>query len=99
MRLDFPIYVDIDGTLTDDPEYRRGKPLQRRIDAVRKMIRDGKPVVIWSAGGTEYAKEFCKHHALIPMAILGKPSRIIDDHPDIFNDGVIINPPTALDVR
>jgi len=96
-RFDFPTFVDIDGTLTDNPEYRLGKPLMRRIDKVRLMIRNGEPVVIWSAGGTEYAKEFCRKHALNPMAVLGKPFRVVDDHIAIFNDGVEVSPPEFLD--
>lgn len=99
MRLDFPIYVDIDGTLTDDPEYRRGKPLQRRIDHVRQLIRDGYPVVVWSAGGTDYAREFCRKHSLTPMAALGKPHFAVDDKPTIMGKGIFVRPPEYLDSK
>lgn len=96
-RLDFPVYVDIDGTLTDDPEYRRGKPLQRRIDKVRQMIRDGFPVVVWSAGGTEYAREFCRKHSLTPLLAVGKPYFAVDDKPNITRQGIRVRTPEFLD--
>ena len=97
-RLDFPIYVDIDGTLTDDPEYNRGKPLGRRIDKVRTWIRDGRPVVIWSAGGTEYAKLFCRKHSLNPMVAIGKPNFAIDDKPQIMGGGIRVEDADFLDL-
>lgn len=84
-----PIYVDIEGVLIDDER----KPLQRRIDAVRIMIRNGKQVVVWSENGTDHAREFCRRHSLTPMAVLGKPLHIVQSSewlPDFV-------PPDTLD--
>lgn len=93
---DLPIFVDIDGTLTDSPQ-KGGKPLLRRIDAVRLMIRSNKQVVVWSANGTEYAREFCRRHSLTPLAVIGKPNYCIDDNPQIRPKGVLSRPPEILD--
>jgi ribonucleotide monophosphatase NagD (HAD superfamily) len=85
-----PIYVDIEGVLIDEQR----KPLQRRIDAVRLMIRNNKHVVVWSEEGTEYAREFCRRHSLTPLAVLGKPLHIIQSSewlPDF-------DPPEILDL-
>lgn len=93
---DLPIFVDIDGTLTDNDQ-KGGNPLQRRIDAVRLMIRNNKQVVVWSANGTAYAREFCRRHSLTPLAVIGKPRYCIDDHAGIRAQGLNILPPEKLD--
>jgi hydroxymethylpyrimidine pyrophosphatase-like HAD family hydrolase len=94
--MSLPIYVDIDGTLTSE-DVANGPPLQRRIDRVRLWIRDGKQVVVWSARGTEYAREFCRRHSLTPMAVLGKPNFCVDDKPTIRSGGLRVEEPTFLD--
>jgi len=94
--MSLPIYVDIDGTLTDNSE-PNGKPLPRRIDKVRLMIREGRQVVVWSANGTDYAREFCRRHGLHPMAVLGKPIFCIDDKPTIRKKALEVYPPDYLD--
>jgi hydroxymethylpyrimidine pyrophosphatase-like HAD family hydrolase len=75
--MSLPIYVDIDGTLTDSPN-PNGKPLTRRIDKVRIWLREGRQVVVWSGNGMDYAREFCRRHGLHPTAVLGKPVYCID---------------------
>ncbi len=86
-----PIYIDIDGTLTDK-DIKGGNPIQKRIDGVKKLIANGKDVVIWSANGTRYAKWFCQKHDIHPLAILGKPAFCIDDNPRIRPKLRIIKP-------
>ncbi len=97
MRLDHPVFVDIDGTLTSEPDRPNGPILQRRINTVRQWIRDGKGVVIWSARGTEYAKAFCRQHSLTPMAVVGKPAFVVDDKPTIRKGGLDVRDPELLD--
>lgn len=77
-----PLYFDIDGTLTDSP-VRGGKPLADRIAEVRRLIDQKVPVVLWSGGGTDYARAFADQHGLSPLACLGKPMACIDDNPTI----------------
>lgn len=96
MSHDLPIFVDIDGTLTES-DRKHGKPLSRRIDKLRIWIRNGKQVVVWSANGTQYAREFCRRHSLTPLAVLGKPMYCIDDNPEIRPDGLTIFDPVSLD--
>jgi hydroxymethylpyrimidine pyrophosphatase-like HAD family hydrolase len=77
-----PIYFDIDGTLTDRP-IRGGQPIPERIEAVRKLIEAGEEVVIWSANGTSYVRDFAVEHGLIGAVCIGKPDKCVDDNPDI----------------
>jgi hydroxymethylpyrimidine pyrophosphatase-like HAD family hydrolase len=94
---EFPIYIDIDGTLTDDPEYARGKVIPKRVEKVKKMIEDNVPVVIWSAGGTTYARQFCEMNGLHPLIAVGKPHRCVDDKATIRGGGLLVIPETWLD--
>jgi len=88
-------YVDIDGTLTDNPKKQWGKPRIKNINKVKKIIDDPKNiVVIWSSGGWGYAMLFCVKYDLNPDFILPKPDYIIDDIPTIRSKGRItyLNP-------
>ena len=78
-----PIFIDIDGTLTDSG-LRDGKPIRSRIKYVQKLIYRGDPIVLWSASGTEYAKEFARTNQLDDaLAVIGKPKLFVDDNPVI----------------
>lgn len=81
---DRPIFIDIDGTLTDCPkgEYY-GAVFMHRVRKVRDLIKSGANVVIWSARGTGYAEDFCSAHGLFPIAAIGKPEKVVDDNPEI----------------
>lgn len=92
-----PIYIDIDGTLTDDPEYAQGRAVPNRIAKVKEMIEHNVPIVIWSAGGTTYAKRFCEMNGIHPLLAVGKPHRCIDDKPTITGRGLQVLPETWLD--
>lgn len=96
MRDTLPRFVDIDGTLTDTKE-KGGKTLATRMNTVRKWIRDGHPIVIWSANGTAYAKSFCRRNALNPLAAIGKPSACYDDNATLRPDGLRVLPPSELE--
>lgn len=82
------IYIDIDGTLTNQGS-KGGKPIIERIDKVKKLISEGKQVIIWSGSGLEYAQNFCKENQLFPYIALGKPSIFIDDNPNICSRSVM----------
>lgn len=77
-----PLYIDIDGTLTDKPT-RDGNPLQNRIDKVKQLISEGIEVIIWTGSGTKYAMDFCRKYDIKPLAAIGKFQMIIDDNPTI----------------
>lgn len=77
-----PIYIDIDGTLTDSGKVG-GKVLEERIARVRRLIDSGTEVVVWSNAGTVYARNFCTLHALRCTA-MGKPHFCVDDMPTIL---------------
>lgn len=79
-----PIYVDIDGTLTQERNNMWGLPDHKRIDHIRDLVESGELVVLWSDNGTDYATEFAEKHGLDCIA-LGKPSICIDDNAEISN--------------
>ena len=81
--MSLPIFIDIDGTLTDAPGKQGGKVLPDRIKTVRSRIAAGQEIVIWSGGGTAYAKAFAVKHGLSGATCIGKPSIVVDDNPDI----------------
>lgn len=76
-----PLYVDIDGTLTDNGN-GGGNIIQSRIDYIIRLIKEGHHVIIWSGNGTKYAKDFVAKHNIDCLAI-GKPETCVDDNPDI----------------
>lgn len=98
-KRDAPIYIDIDGTLTDAPDTPNGKVLVRRMNKVRQMVRDGFTVVLWSMRGTEYVKKFARQNALnnINVVCLGKPKFCVDDKPTISKAGLDVRSPEWLD--
>ena len=78
-----PIYIDIDGTLTLEPKRPWGSPIEARIETVQRLIANGKPVVIWSGGGTTYAGLFAYRYGLSGAVCIGKPEKIVDNCPTI----------------
>ena len=83
-----PIFIDIDGTLTDTPTRGgRGKP--ERIAAVKALIESGREVVLWSGSGTDYVRALAKKYGLCPIACIGKPDRMVDDNPNMRPPGLM----------
>lgn len=76
------IFVDIDGTLTDSPE-QGGKPIPERIEKLKKLISDGKEVVLWTGGGSAYAKKFAQDHGIVGAVCISKPVTLVDDNPNV----------------
>ena len=87
-----PIFIDIDGTLTDSGLHG-GKPIDERLMIVRKLVKAGKEVVIWSAGGTEYAQRFAKDHDINGVTCIGKPCLLVDDNPRVRAGGLLRQSP------
>ena len=87
-------YIDIDGTLTDNPS-RPGNPIERRLEAVRALVSAGHQVYVWSARGNTYAAHFIVANNL-PATASPKPDIIIDDNPKI-RPGWKVEPPEYLD--
>lgn len=81
--MSLPVYIDIDGTLTDDGARPNGKPIVGRIEKVRQLLLDGQEVVLWSGNGTKYARAFAARHRLIGVTAIGKPAFCVDDVPTI----------------
>lgn len=78
-----PIYVDIDGTLTHWPRKGWGPPRLDVIEAVKKAIKDGHEVVLWSAGGAEYARQTAEKYGIKAIACMCKPGLVVDNDPHI----------------
>ena len=78
-----PTFVDIDGTLTDLPTKMWGQVDRQRLQYLRDLIRDGREIVLWTGGGTEYAKAFAERYDFAPAFCIGKPSLVVDDNPTI----------------
>ncbi len=94
-----PIYIDIDGTLTDDSNFACGKVLPKRVEKIRNMLSAGLPIVIWSAGGGNYARRFIQMNGLNAYGDiigLGKPRFCVDDCETIRPEGLIVHPPKWL---
>ena len=94
---DRPVFIDIDGTLTDKPN-QGGNVLADRIAHIRKLVGQGQDVVIWSGGGTDYARHWVYANGLADLhdelgwesgdlTAIGKPEVIVDDNPDIRPKG------------
>ncbi len=77
-----PLYVDIDGTLTDKPN-QGGKVYPERVDKIKEVLKSGREVVLWTGGGTAYAKRFAEEQGLIGVICIGKPACCVDDNPTI----------------
>ena len=93
---DRPVFIDIDGTLTDQGT-QGGNPLSERIEKVRHMIAQGVAVVIWSGTGTVYARDFADRHGLAVLAAIGKPEYLVDDNPHIRPPGkMVVKSPEAF---
>ncbi len=60
-----------------------GLPHQRHIDLIRQFKARGHTVVIWSAGGAEWAERAVKALGIEKMvdAVLAKPNWYVDDLP------------------
>lgn len=77
------LFIDIDGTLTDSPEYG-GKPLIDRIKKIKYLISQGHEIVIWSGNGTAYAKKFAQDNDIVgTVCCIAKPTLLVDDNPTI----------------
>ena len=96
-KSDLPVFIDIDGRLTDNPNKRGGTPLRARIDAVKKLIAAGQDVVIWSYAGSKYAEEFARANGIKAVAAIGKPKYLIDDNKNIVPMGMSVRDPAWLD--
>ena len=98
------IYVDIDETICktpDDRDYRKSKPIKKRIERINSLYDNGDIIIYWTARGTksgidwrklteEQFKEWgVKYHELH----LGKPSY------DLFIDDKNINSDTFFNLR
>jgi len=94
---DRPIYIDIDGTLTDEPVEHWGVPRSERLAKVKRMLAEGMQVVIWSGGGTTYARDWADANGIGGAVCLGKPEFCVDDNPSIRPPGRMrIIPPTEF---
>lgn len=83
MSIDLPIFVDIDGTLTNEPHKKWGRPYTKRIHQLRTLISQGNRVVLWSGGGQAYAEQWAATNNLDGAICMGKPRMIVDDCPTI----------------
>ena len=78
-----PIFIDIDGTLTTVPGQKWGPVLPERLAILRALIASGREVVLWSGGGSGYARAFAVKYDLTPTVCIGKPDIVVDDNPTI----------------
>lgn len=91
--------VDIDGTLTHDPMQRWGTPRTNMIKKIKKLIAGGHEIILWSAGGKQYAKDFSKRYKINAIACIPKPDIMIDDKPTLRSCGIpILSPDIFLEI-
>ena len=84
-----PVFVDIDGTLTTVPTQKWGPVIPAHLEALKVLIASGREVILWTGGGSEYARAFAEKHGLNPAACIGKPETVVDDNPTIRPKGCI----------
>ena len=82
-----PIFIDIDGTLTDVPNAMWGSVYPERIAHVLALIESGRQVVLWSGGGADYVRAFAGRYGLRGATCIGKPDQMVDDCPTIRPGG------------
>lgn len=95
------IYIDVDGTMTEDGAHAWGSVRQDVVDRVRELIESGKLVAIWSARGEKYAREFAEKNGLgRARFFLSKPSMLVDDNPRIRDPErmVMLSPDEFMDM-
>jgi len=81
--LDRHIFMDIDGTLTDNPT-EPGNAIPERIEHIKYLVGQNQSVVIWSARGAAYARNFARENGLLEIVTaIGKPEILVDDDPGI----------------
>ena len=76
------IFIDIDGTLTNDGHKPNATPIKYRIEKVQQLS-EKHSVILWSGNGRDYAETFRVKHGLTFCLAIGKPHLIIDDNPTI----------------
>ena len=76
------VFCDVDDTLIIW-EGRSYRPHKKHIDMLHKFHERGQPIVVWSAGGYEWAETIVKELGLSDIVefIMCKPSWFIDDLP------------------
>ena len=85
--LDRHIFIDIDGTLTDNPT-EPGNAIPERVERIKHLVGQNQSVVIWSARGAAYARSFASEHGLLEIVTaIGKPEILVDDDPGIRAKG------------
>jgi hydroxymethylpyrimidine pyrophosphatase-like HAD family hydrolase len=77
------VYCDVDGTMTDAGAKGWGNPRPKVIAEIKKAIAGGHFVVVWSARGRRYAREFVRKYGLQGAWCMPKPNVLVDDNPDI----------------
>jgi hydroxymethylpyrimidine pyrophosphatase-like HAD family hydrolase len=88
LKSDKTLFVDVDDTLViwEGESYR---PHKKHVELIKRFHKRNQPVVVWSAGGWEWAERIVKELGLEPYvtAIMSKPVWWIDD---LKADGVLL---------
>lgn len=83
IKSDRVVYCDVDDTLIMWPELGQEgyKPHLKHIEMLKRFKSRGQAVIVWSAGGHEWAEHIVKELGLEPYvdAVLCKPSWYMDD--------------------
>lgn len=84
IRNDKTLFVDVDDTLVIwSPTGHSYKRHQGHIDLIKKFHERGQPVIVWSAGGHEWALRIVEEFELTPYVtlVMSKPAWFVDDLP------------------
>ena len=82
IQSDKTLFVDVDNTLVLwDEAHTTYRPHQRHIDMMKKFHARKQPIIVWSAGGYEWAQRVVRELGLenIVTAVMSKPAWYIDD--------------------
>jgi len=84
LKSDKTLFVDVDDTLVIWNEtHATWRPHRKHIELIKRFHARGQPVVIWSAGGWEWALKVVQELQLEPYvhSVLSKPAWWVDDLP------------------
>lgn len=84
LKSDKTLFCDVDDTLIVwDEDGHTYKPHKRHIKLIKKFHARNQPVVVWSAGGWEWAHRIVVELGLqeYVTAIMAKPAWYVDDLP------------------
>ena len=93
------VFVDVDGTLIKWKNQNNAKINEKLVFRIKEAKSEGVEFVLWSRRGAIYAERVADHYSIknLFVAIVAKPTAIIDDEGLNWLKGVRLNPGVTHD--